>query len=153
MERGRVEIESPFEHLPDDYASLGQNQSYYENLIALEETDRLSILSALRDTIWDANRFAEFRNENAFQTSLLRSISQRELRKFRAIIFEQATLTPFHFMYTFPGSEDARVEVEVTPGVVPPTNIHVIIGRNGVGKTLLLRTISRLGRDSRVWPG
>jgi ABC-type transport system involved in cytochrome c biogenesis ATPase subunit len=37
----------------------------------------------------------------------------------------------------------------VTPNAVPPTNIHAIIGRNGVGKTTLLRSISTLLRVGR----
>jgi ABC-type transport system involved in cytochrome c biogenesis ATPase subunit len=154
MERGRVEVESPFENLPDSYASLGQNQSYYENLIALNEDKRLTLLEALRDTIWDANRYEVVREDAAFQTSLLRSVSQREVQKFRSIISDRAVLTPYHFVYTFPDTT-ASIEVEVTPNAVPPTNIHVVIGRNGVGKTQLLRNVSTLlrqgeGRNRRL---
>lgn len=36
---------------------------------------------------------------------------------------------------------------KVLPDVLPPTNIHVIIGRNGVGKTRLLNSISTLLRN------
>lgn len=56
-------------------------------------------------------------------------MTQRQIRKFRAIIQEQADLTPYHFEYTFPGEDDAWIEVELTPRAIPPTNIHVIIGR------------------------
>jgi ABC-type transport system involved in cytochrome c biogenesis ATPase subunit len=150
MDYGRVPIEQrQFDVLPDDYASLGQDQSYYENLNSTQEDHRIEILTGLHDTIWDEDRYNRFRREAVFETSLLRSVSQREIRKFREIIQEQAELTPFHFEYTFPTEDAARIEVEVTPGAKPPTNIHVIIGRNGVGKTLLLRNLSALLRDGR----
>lgn len=149
MSRSYTGIDSAFEILGEDYASLGQDQEYYENLVSFKETVRIEILTALRDAIWDEERFSAFSDEGAFETSLRRSVTDRELKKFRAVIHEQATLTPFHFEYCFPNSENARIEVEVTPNAVPPTNIHVIIGRNGVGKTRLLRNISTLLRDGK----
>jgi len=149
MTHGRVPVEQNFDALVDDYASLGQDQSYYENLVALEENHRIDILIGLRDAVWDEDRYRNFRREGAFETSLLRSVTQRQIRKFRAIIQEQADLTPYHFEYTFPGEDDARIEVELTPRAIPPTNIHVIIGRNGVGKTRLLRNLSTLLREGR----
>lgn len=146
MSSGYTEIDSTFDDLHVDYASIGQNQEYYENLVGLDETARLEILKVLKDAIWDEERFSAFECERAFQTSLLRSVSARELKKFRAIIHEQAKLTPFHFKYDFPSGANACIGVDVTPGAIPPTNIHVIIGRNGAGKTSLLRSISALLR-------
>jgi predicted ATPase len=43
--------------------------------------------------------------------------------------------------------------VHVDPESLPPSNIHVVIGRNGVGKTTLLTSLSSLlrnGRDKRL---
>jgi ABC-type transport system involved in cytochrome c biogenesis ATPase subunit len=116
-------------------------------LLGIGEEHRVPIFEALRDAIWNDTIFESFRNEEAFRTSLLRSVSARELNKLRTIVHSQATLTPFHFRYRFPNA--ASIEVEVEPHAVPPTNIHAIIGRNGVGKTTLLRSISALLRDGR----
>jgi ABC-type transport system involved in cytochrome c biogenesis ATPase subunit len=149
MTHGRVPIDQEFEALGDDYASLGQDQSYYENLISLEDAPRVDILTGIKDAVWDEDRYTNFRREGAFQTSLLRSVTQREIKKFRAIIHEQADLTPFHFEYTFPDENQTQIEFEVTPRALPPTNIHVIVGRNGVGKTRLLRNLSTLLREGR----
>jgi ABC-type transport system involved in cytochrome c biogenesis ATPase subunit len=149
MTHGYTQIEGNFTALDSEYASLGQSQEYYENLIAIDETDRVAILEALRDVVWNNDIFVAFKDEGAFETSLLRSVSARELIKLRTIAHEQATLTPFHFRYRFPETEDAVIEVEVTPEAIPPTNIHAIIGRNGVGKTTLLRSISTLLRVRR----
>jgi predicted ATPase len=57
-------------------------------------------------------------------------------------------LTPFRFEYTFPAvNEDqlpATISFGVVPNSMPPTNVHVIIGRNGAGKTHLLGNVSFL---------
>lgn len=148
MSSGYTEIDGTFNDLDGSYASIGQSQEYYENLLGLNEIARLEILKVLKDAIWDEKRFTAFEHEGAFETSLLRSVSARKLKKLRDIIHEQAILTPFHFEYDFPGRANARIEVEVTPKAVPPTNIHVIIGRNGAGKTSLLRNISALLKGS-----
>jgi hypothetical protein len=149
MTHGYTQIEDRFTALGSEYASLGQNQEYYENLIAIDEADRVAILEALQDAVWNDDIFAAFQNEDAFRTSLLRSVSARELTKLRTITHEQVTLTPCHFRYKFPETEDAVIEVQVRPNAIPPTNIHAIIGRNGVGKTTLLRSISTLLRVGR----
>ncbi|MGY4473991.1 AAA family ATPase [Bradyrhizobium sp. USDA 3364] len=144
MTRGYTEIDDEFTALGVDYASIGQDQDYYENLIAIDEADRTEILEALRDAIWNDDIFSAFQREDAFDTSLLRSVPARELTKLKTIVHQQAALTPFHFRYRFPTAENAVIEVQVTPHAVPPTNIHVVIGRNGVGKTTLLKSMSTL---------
>jgi ABC-type transport system involved in cytochrome c biogenesis ATPase subunit len=149
MTHGYTQIEDSFTALGSEYASLGQSQQYYENLISIDEADRITILEALQDAIWNDDIFAAFHNEPAFETSLLRSFSARELTKLRTIAHEQVTLTPFHFRYRFPEPGSSVIEVQVTPNAIPPTNIHAIIGRNGVGKTTLLRSISTLLRVGR----
>jgi hypothetical protein len=60
--------------------------------------------------------------------------------QFPRVLAGGAPLTGFSFSYKAPAladpSEDPlKLEFEVTPDATPPTNIHVIIGRNGVGKT------------------
>lgn len=148
METGYTEIDEEFRDLDAGYASLGQDQDYYENLMSLGEKARVKILTALKDVIWNQEIYQQVNNERPFRSSLSRSVSGREIAKFRAIIHEEATLTPFHFQYVFPTAE-AAIEIEVEPHSTPPSNIHVIIGRNGVGKTNLLRVMSDLLRNGR----
>lgn len=54
-------------------------------------------------------------------------------------------LTSYDFTYTAPKSKNTDLYVElsfnVQPKSNPPTNVHVVIGRNGVGKTHLLNNI------------
>lgn len=149
MTSGYTDIDDDFVRLGADYASIGQSQEFYETLDDLEENVRVEILEALRDSVWNNEIFQSFEEEAPFQTSLMRSITSRELKKLREIAHRQAVLTPFHFFYEFPNQDNARIEVEVTPRDVPPSNIHVIIGRNGVGKTSLLRSVSKLLCEGR----
>ncbi|WP_146348527.1 AAA family ATPase [Phaeobacter marinintestinus] len=136
----------------DTHASLGQDQQYYENLLSLNDPDRLEILAVLRDVVWQEQILDDVREDDAFSTSLCRSVRPRDIKLFISILHEQATLTAFDFDYDFPGEDAPTLEFQVIPESVPPTNIHVIIGRNGVGKSRLLNSISDLlvkGRDKR----
>jgi predicted ATPase len=53
--------------------------------------------------------------------------------------FGGARLTPFSFTYTPPPwskrTAPPKLKFKVVPESAPPTNVHVLIGRNGVGKT------------------
>jgi len=59
-----------------------------------------------------------------------------------------ARLSRYDFSYTAPKPARSRInpvrlEFEVEPESEPPTNIYVLIGRNGVGKTRLLNGMTR----------
>ena len=148
MPTGYVTMDDEFEGLEPGYGSLGQDQSYYETLLELPEPVRVAILCALRDVVWDDAIRAELEDDEAFGTSLTRSVGDVRFNKQRSIIQEQADLTAFDFTYRFPKGEEDIV-VRVDPESVPPSNIHVVIGRNGVGKTTLLTSISSLLRNGR----
>ena len=140
----RVELpESPFESLDKNYCSLGQGQSYYEELMTLPDKVRTKILVALRDCVHNPKIFKKFQNEEAMKTSLLRSVRSKDIEKtFRNILLGNAALTEFHFQFILESSENCKINVKVIPHSTPPTNVHVLIGRNGVGKTRLLSGIA-----------
>lgn len=149
MPGGYVEIPEVFNELGMDYCSLGQDQNYYETLAAFVDTIHEPILLGLRDCVHDPKIFEEFSRERAMEHSLLRSVSGRNVTEtFRGILRGQAYLTPFRFSYTYPvrGAEEKDVPsltFSVEPRSTPPTNVHAIIGRNGVGKTTLLSHLAR----------
>jgi ABC-type transport system involved in cytochrome c biogenesis ATPase subunit len=149
MKYGYVDIPDSFSKLTREYASIGQDQEYYENISSFPDDIRINVFKSLRDVIWDESIFSNFEEESAFKTSLCRSVTKREITKFKAIAHQHAELTPFHFKYIFQNDTGAVIDVEVIPETTPPTNIHVIIGRNGVGKTHLLQSISVLLRDGK----
>jgi predicted ATPase len=59
-----------------------------------------------------------------------------------------ARVTPYAFSFALPkqGDEEAphvTLQFRVAPETKPPTNVHVLIGRNGVGKTRLLNLMTK----------
>jgi predicted ATPase len=150
MPHGRVELPgTEFDLLTENYCSLGQEQNYYESLVANAPDLREQILSSLRDCVFDLTIFEQFASEPAMNASLMRSISERKIREtFRGALTGQVPLTAFHFSYRYPApqvvvqTKPPRLDFSVYPQSSPPTNIHAIIGRNGVGKTTLLWDIA-----------
>lgn len=132
-----TKLKSAFTKLSKSYVSLGDGQKFYENLIALGDERAKEIMTSLRDAAWDEEIYHAFADEDGMRTSLLRTISKLERRKFSAIAHRRAVLSPFNFTYSADG-ESAAMQFKVSPESFPPTNVHAIIGRNGVGKTRLL---------------
>lgn len=84
--------------------------------------------------------------------SLLRSVSAGAVRtRFNRLTQGDAPLTEFKFLYQFPifaGAPPVGLDFLVEPNAQPPTNVQVLIGRNGVGKSRCMRhmVLSLLGR-------
>jgi predicted ATPase len=137
---GFVELPgSSFTQLPDSYCSLGHSQGYYEELMGLSESDREAILRGLRDCAYQQNIFEEFKEEESLNTSLLRHVTADNVTTlFPSILRGNAILTPYQFSFKINGDDTTKIDVEVIPHSNPPSNIHVLIGRNGVGKTRIL---------------
>lgn len=142
-----------FAGLPDGFFSLGQSEAYYESLSLAGDSIREELLQALKDLARQPDLLDRFRALDVFQDSVARNIREDTIRgKFHELAMGRATLTPFHFRFTC--ATDGRftpyeIEVRVSPSSFPPTNLHAIIGRNGVGKTHCLRTMAA----SAVAPG
>lgn len=143
----RPKIPDTFNKLGNEFFSVGQDDSFYNELNNLGENVRSQILSALNDIALDENLYAKAIKERVTGTSLLRSVSHTSVKgQYRRLAKGGVRLSKYAFSYKSPkmkGTEDIRVELafEVTPESNPPTNIHVLIGRNGVGKTHLINNM------------
>ena len=134
--------DSEFLSLSDDYCSLG-GQSYYEELMELDSDIRDNILTSLRDCVFDNDIYQLNKYEEAMTNSLLRSVDTIDrTRLFPSILAGNIQLTPYHFQYWLNGEEKTNIDVEVKPYSNPPSNLHILIGRNGVGKTRILSGIT-----------
>ena len=136
----RSNIPEQFESLDEAFFSLGQDDSYYEKLNGLGDNIRDEFLTAMRDIAKDAELFERALKEDVTGVSLLRFVSDQAVRgQFRRIAQGGARLTAFSFAYTPPPwgrkNQPPTFKFEVVPEATPPTNVHVLIGRNGVGKT------------------
>ncbi|UAN51625.1 MULTISPECIES: AAA family ATPase [unclassified Serratia (in: enterobacteria)] len=78
--------------------------------------------------------------------SLLRDFSIENIKnKFYRLSHGYAELTRFNFKFEFPRSndDDPVLEFVVEPISLPSSNVHVLIGRNGVGKTRCIQNLVR----------
>lgn len=136
-----------FPELGDEFFSLGQDENYYEVIYSLGVTLRKAVFSSLKDCAFDLNRFERAKNEVVMRESLLRFVSEQTVvDRFSRIAQGNATLTDFQFSYRFPTTRSELpplcLQFAVEPSSNPPSNIHVIIGRNGVGKTTCFRLMT-----------
>ncbi|MEZ0018228.1 AAA family ATPase [Sinorhizobium fredii] len=142
MTPGRVQVAPVFEELGASYCSLGADRDYYLKLSGIQETIRSEYLRGISDCVFNPAIWESFKDEEAMQKSLLRGVSARDvLEDFPRVLRGETALTPYAFSYTFSaqsGEASGSCSFRVQPYELPPSNIHVIIGRNGVGKTRLL---------------
>ena len=140
------QIPEQFEVLPENFYSLGQDADYYKNVVEkLSQEIAINVLTALGDVVHDSNRLQLAENKGAFQTSLLRFVNRTSIdNQFRRILRHEAELTEYNFSYQKEANarySGIRVEFTVKPNTKPSSNIHILIGRNGVGKTTLLNNM------------
>ncbi|MBS4773462.1 MAG: AAA family ATPase [Proteobacteria bacterium] len=142
MTHGAVSLPDFFTELPANYCSLGQGQSYYEQLMMLDKNIRSDILISLNDCVYNDNILHEFVETEAFKTSLLRNINLIQIEKnFKSILQGQLILSPYDFSIILDKENKPQLDIHVTPHTMPPSNVHVIIGRNASGKTQLLSAL------------
>lgn len=143
------DLPDTFDELGEEFFSLGQDDSYYETLNELGPELRDQILRGLRDSALDQDRFVRALDEKVTGVSLLRSVTRSTVQgQFARLARGGARLSRYEFKYTAPRTTRGKappVELSfvVEPESMPPTNIHVLVGRNGVGKTHLLNNMSR----------
>lgn len=141
-------LQWPAKTLPEKYFSLGTDVAYYQNIKERLTADmQVAYLRALRDVVADQRILDRFSAEQVFKTSLLRDTSLSSIRgQFSRVLDGGAILTDFDFEYVVEQTEKYagfELEFKVIPASKPPSNIHAIIGRNGVGKTTFLNDLVR----------
>lgn len=140
-------IPDEFDKLDTQFFSLGQDVEYYKNITKnLSKNLASCLLLALCDLANNDDLLAIARNESVFTISLLRGVSVSAIQgQFKRILSGGVILTEFEFSYSRPTNEKkSGIELgfHVKPNSTPPTNTHILIGRNGVGKTTLLNDMA-----------
>lgn len=137
-----TELPAEFTALDERFFSLGQSAEFYSGVRNLPAKLRREFLAALRDVVHDENALSVAKNQKVFQDSLLRGVNFSSItEQFRRILSGGAVLTEFHFAYQTEQTADRAgfsLTFDIIPNVKPSRNIHVFIGRNGIGKTTLL---------------
>lgn len=135
-----LEIPDKFSKLSEKHYSVGQDSDYYNHLINLGQDVASECFVGLRDIAYDNTIFSRYENERAMYMSLLRDISKASVTgQYARIAHGGARLTPFKFK--FKQEKSNEIIFDVDPNTLPPSNIQVIIGRNGVGKSYLLQNM------------
>ncbi|CCO48616.1 conserved hypothetical protein [Vibrio nigripulchritudo SOn1] len=159
---GQVKVKNSIDRLEHSMCSLGQTKDYYLKLKKLDDTDSKNILTILNDCAYDSSIYDFFSDLEQFKSSAVRFSTAEQALKFGRKIFSRAVeddIKPCHsfsfntnlkgfksehnFNFKFFDKEEKGI----------PSNINVIIGRNGTGKTQLLsdlaKTISGYGFENK----
>lgn len=145
----RPNIRPAFEALGENFFSVGQEETYYETLTKLGDSVREEVLRSLADVAFDSQKWELARDEYVMGESLLRFITVSTVTgQFSRMAHGGARLTKFRFTYSPPkrlgdGQPPYALEFHVDPESPVPSNVHVLIGRNGVGKTYLLALMAK----------
>jgi len=147
-------LENGFESLPEGFFSLGTRVEYYKVLHSnFNETWRQDFLASLQDVVWNQNILKTVEDEDVFETSHLRGIKVTEIRdQFASVLRGDVLLTDFDFSFILPPSEKFagfNLTFSVEANSTPSTNMHALIGRNGVGKTTLLNSMVKAVVDQK----
>ncbi len=141
-----TQLDPVFEELKPDQFSVGQDAKFYLTLIDLLGADSaLAATRALHDLAAMDAISDEVIEQRVTQRSLLRYVTLRTvLDQYRDIVHGHITPQSFSLIYR-PSPENPSAQTmnfDVDPESVFPSNLHVIIGPNGMGKTTALRRIA-----------
>lgn len=159
-------LPNAFVELDDrQFFSLGQDEDYYATLRSLPNGLGIRVLRALCDCAFNLEILERHQAELVMSESILRSIQEPNVRnRLNRLAHGNPVLTRFEFEYSFPPAPaeadglpplpPAVMQFHVIPDAVPPTNLHVLVGRNGVGKTRCIQSIinTLLDRETQGAP-
>lgn len=135
--------------LPEEFFSLGFGEKYYWNLKRLGDKIRESVLLGLRDLAYDIERFEGLLLESdkeledtVIEKSLLRH-NRRDIvgRQLHRIAHGGARFLGFQLTVPVDFENLNELAFNVQPESHPPSNVHALIGSNGVGKTYMISQI------------
>lgn len=131
-----------FQNIGEEFFSLGVGVEFYKNIEMLPNLLGRKVLSSLRDIVDKPEIIESIKEEQVFSESLLRSVSLSVVKGQYARVLEGlAELTDFKFKFVRSESPDygsVSLGFEVKVDSTPVSNIHAVIGQNGVGKTTIL---------------
>lgn len=140
----REELSNSFTDIGDDYCSLGQEVSYYDNMKSLFPETYRDILLCLRDCAIFPDIEPLFRGTNQFRSLIRTNDAERILREEKFRITGQDIKTRYVFDYIFKpkyADETIKIPLYFSQTGYRPNRIYAIIGENGVGKTQFISTL------------
>lgn len=144
-----------FTVLPEGFFSLGNSVEYYSEIAKIDSSSlKFEYLTGIKDIVANPEIVEGIIEEDVFSTSLLRDVSLSSVKEqFPRVLQGGAIRTDYSFVYTkLTDSATAGIELsfEVEAESTPSTNIHALIGRNGIGKTTILNGMINSIRDGHA---
>lgn len=131
--------------LPNNLFSLGQSTEYYEIMHSINPKLRDYLLEELNDVVNNSELRNSIQELKIFRISFLRGTSITTIKEqYRRILSGGETKINYNFeyeLYENNTSEGYKLSFSVEPNSTPPSNVHVLIGSNGIGKTYLLKNM------------
>lgn len=149
---GRATIKDGTSSLSPTCCSLGQNPEYYRAIRRLGSDLENQILTALRDCAYDSKIYHDFKDLSNFKTSLIRFSPAEQAIQYAQGLYStlegpiQKASYSFEFKTKLPGSRKSHkltFEFFDPESFKIPSNINVLIGRNGTGKTQILSDLAK----------
>lgn len=138
-------ISDKFEILSDEFCSLGQTQTYYDNIKKLFPEAYRSILWALKDCSVFSQIEEHYRNHKQFHSLIREDKAEQILREEKYIIEGQNIESKYQFSYKFipeyAQGDFVDIEFEFDNNTVLANRLYAVIGKNGVGKTQFITTL------------
>lgn len=134
-----------FKTLDDNFCSLGQDISYYENLKNVSGKNFDSIAWVIKDAAIFNDIHEIFENNTNFRNSLIRYDEQeRLLREVKYQIYDYNLKNLYSFKYSFTpkfAEDEIEVNFDFDKRGLIPNRIFALIGKNGTGKTQLVTSL------------
>lgn len=138
-------IPKSFDKLPDNFISLG-NEDYYKSLYSNFKNSTRTILSDMNDIAFNRDLYSKYKDTGVVQTSFFRNITENEFKnEYIKMANNEGRFSKYslELEYIDLDSADSRIfEFEVNPTSKIPSNVHALIGKNGTGKTTVLRNLA-----------
>lgn len=151
QEWGKTELKASADSFDPHYFSLGQDVDYYRNISQLSDGVRNDVLKCLNDIVFNSKLREKYIDESVMKVSLLRDVNYSSIEgQYKRALDGLPNLTEFNFEFTLASNNRIsgyELDFKVNHTSIPPSNIHVVIGRNGVGKTHLLNSIVSAATD------
>jgi len=142
-----TDIPEQFDQLDESFISLGQDISFYEDLLThCGRPLADEVLVALCDIAWEHPAAVPFETTSAYRNALFRNNSALKAHRFgQAVILGHEIDESFSFKYRveIPNADAPfDVEIDLDEKDEVPGHIVGVIGRNAVGKTQFLAALA-----------
>lgn len=128
--------------LPDGYFSIGQTEAFYESLQEKGPDFAREFLEFLHDVPVLEQIPELILEQDVYKYSLTRGLSESDIIQFQRLAKGDTRKISYQFTYASDRRGDGlTLSFKVEPNLPVPTNLHAIIGSNGVGKTTLFKDL------------